>query len=216
MSDTDITNDNPNNEKESTDNWDKDRQHRDEIRAAGEREGSLKANNESLNAENERLKVALKEADDVTDANNTAIVAPETYEELAQRHTQLEGTVNQIAQDNKALRQTVESVQQSANATSGQSTLATIAAENEQRLGRNDLTNDVLKQVNQRYQEQNINDWPDDQRQRWIRQELKLEYNDQNAAKPKKSDDSTDINLGGPGDGQPSGTVTPGTQKRGC
>jgi hypothetical protein len=210
MSDTDVTNDGTDNNQ----NWDLARQHADEMRASGEREGSLKNQNETLYEENVRLTQALKDADESDYEDNSDDEAPVTYEELAQRHIKLEGTVKELYQDNKKLRQTVDGVQQNASVASGQNELAQIASTNEQRLGRNDLTNGVMSLVNDRYKDQDIVNFPDKQRQAWIRQELELEYNRQNIAKPKTSESSfPGVNLGGTGSGQPSGTVKPGTRE---
>jgi hypothetical protein len=210
MSETDGNNDGTDNNQ----NWDLARQHADEMRASGEREGTLKNQNETLYEENERLTQALKDAEETGYENNSNEEAPVTYEELAQRHTKLEGTVKDLYQDNKKLRQTVDGVQKNASAISGQNELAQIASDNEQRLGRNDLTNGVMRVVNNHYKEQDIVTFPDRQRQAWIRQELELEYNRQNVAKPKTSQSSSPgVNLGGTGSGQPSGSVEPGTRE---
>jgi hypothetical protein len=183
--------------------WDKEKQYQDELKASFRREAEAQARLEQAQAQLEQM----SHSHDSDDSQGLADDAD--YDQVVRTVKTLQKSLNEVKQTNQQLNEKLQKVTSSHNADQGTRKIQEISATQEKRFGRKDLTNAVLESVNERYEQNGIVQWPDEQRAAWIAQEIELEFARQHEAKPKKSQPSADVTVDGGGGNQAPPTVVP-------
>jgi len=193
-------------------NWDKDRQFKDEIAAAGRREGVLAG---KLEAAESQLAEAQKTASGDGTSENL-----DDYDQLKSVVVQLRDQLGASDEANKNLKERIEQFDQTSRNEEGKKQLQIEVAANEKIHGTTDYTNDVIKKVTDMFtdSELGLQDMKPAAKAEWIRTKLREEYRvaSENAKPKNKSSDASvsnvDTGTGGAADVS-DGPIKPGTKK---
>lgn len=162
-------------EHEESQEWDKERQYRDELSAANRREGELSAKLETAQRQLEDTAQSVgSESDDVDWSD---------YDQLTgavQKHHQ---TVSQLTKDlseqreaNKALQSDISRINNEGQVAKGKKMLNDEVASLEKEFGTQNVTNSVLASVEKEYVENDVDQMPPKAKAAWIRNTLRIGF----------------------------------------
>ena len=163
--------------------WNKERQYRDELSAAGKREAQLQAQLAQTIAERDRMK---QDMDDK--AEETEQVDLDVYENLRDKVVKLEGSLKETRRDLTSAKQQLGQAEQTARDQQGQKVLDDTLTKFDKEYGPH--RNEVLPEVEEEYQQLQINKLPAAQQKAWVEKALKLAYIEKSDGKKPDKDDS--------------------------